>query len=85
MQINQQSEVEMEYQTLNQLKRSSNKSYGLSYVETLEMAYENCKSSFEFYKKRCVRLQELQKQFRDPERKIVCDVLANGTTRTKIK
>jgi hypothetical protein len=36
------------------------------------------KSSLEFYKIRCDSLQGLQSSMRDPERTIVCDVLANG-------
>ena len=35
--------MRIKYQTLSQLKRSS-KSYGLSYQETLEMAYENIRN-----------------------------------------
>lgn len=33
-----------------------------------------------FYKRRCDVLQEWQSKMRDPERTIVCDVLANGCT-----
>ncbi len=32
----------------------------------------------EFYKSRCENLQKAQRAMRDPERKMVCDVLANG-------
>lgn len=35
--------------------------------------------SCDFYKNRCDELQKVQKTFRDPERKMVCDILANGT------
>lgn len=31
------------YQTVNQLRKSSNSDYGLEYEEALEMAYENIK------------------------------------------
>jgi hypothetical protein len=31
-----------------------------------------------FYKRRCDALQDEQSKFRDPERQIVCDILANG-------
>ena len=36
--------------------------------------------SRDFYKRRCDSLQALQPNMRDPERKAVCDILANGTT-----
>ena len=32
----------------------------------------------EFYKKRCELLQSCQSTMRDPERTVVCDILANG-------
>lgn len=32
----------------------------------------------EFYKRRCDALQREQSKMRDPERKVVCDILANG-------
>ena len=34
--------------------------------------------SAEFYKERCKALQSIQSTMRDPERKMVCDILANG-------
>lgn len=34
----------------------------------------------EFYKRRCEALQAVQDKMRDPERKAVCDILANGST-----
>jgi len=34
----------------------------------------------EWYKMRCRKIGEIQKYMRDPERKAVCDILANGTT-----
>lgn len=36
--------------------------------------------SLDFYKRRCQELQRVQSMMRDPERKMVCDILANGTT-----
>ena len=33
-----------------------------------------------FYKRRCDELQRWQSAMRDPERTLVCDVLANGDT-----
>lgn len=37
------------------------------------------KSSRDFYKSRCYQIQNLQSKMRDPERRIVNDILANGT------
>ena len=34
--------------------------------------------SLEFYKGRCDALQSAQRKMRDPERTMVCDILANG-------
>ena len=36
--------------------------------------------SRDFYARRCEALQEVQDKMRDPERKAVCDILANGST-----
>ncbi len=36
--------------------------------------------SRDFYKLRCEALQAAQSNMRDPERKAVCDILANGST-----
>ena len=36
--------------------------------------------SRDFYKRRCEALQAVQSSMRDPERKAVCDILANGET-----
>lgn len=36
--------------------------------------------SRDFYKLRCEALQAVQSNMRDPERKAVCDILANGST-----
>lgn len=36
--------------------------------------------SRDFYKLRCEALQAVQSSMRDPERKAVCDILANGST-----
>lgn len=37
--------------------------------------------SLEFYKRRCDELQKVQSKMRDPERQVVCDILANGCPR----
>jgi len=36
--------------------------------------------SLSFYRRRCEELQRVQSNMRDPERKAVCDILANGKT-----
>lgn len=38
-------------------------------------------ASRDFYKARCEALQAVQSSMRDPERKAVCDILANGATK----
>jgi len=38
------------------------------------------KNSVDFYKSRCDALHATQTKMRDPERKAICDILANGTT-----
>lgn len=37
-------------------------------------------NSVRFYHSRCDALQAVQEKMRDPERKAVCDILANGST-----
>jgi len=41
---------------------------------------EDLRSSLYFYQRRCEALQSWQSKMRDPERTIVCDILANGKT-----
>jgi hypothetical protein len=36
------------------------------------------KQSLDFYKTRCNLIQKYQSKMRDPERKVICDILANG-------
>lgn len=48
--------------------------------EELQKEIDKLRQSLEFYKRRCDVLQEWQSKMRDPERTIVCDVLANGHT-----
>lgn len=43
-------------------------------------AHNSLRSSAEFYRRRCEALQAIQSQMRDPERNMVCDILANGNT-----
>lgn len=44
----------------------------------LRFARELCEKN-DFYKTRCELLQKVQKYMRDPERQIVCDILANNS------
>lgn len=47
--------------------------YDQAIVDSLER-------SLNFYRQRCEALQAIQARMRDPERKAVCDILANGST-----
>ncbi|MFM7011882.1 MAG: hypothetical protein ACKO0Z_21560 [Betaproteobacteria bacterium] len=49
-----------------------------SRVAELEESEKSLKSSLNFYKTRCDLLQRMQSNMRDPERQVVCDILANG-------
>lgn len=44
----------------------------------LQEPLDEALQSLEFYKRRCDLLQSIQPRMRDPERTMVCDVLANG-------
>lgn len=44
----------------------------------IKFAREICEKD-DFYKTRCELLQKVQKYMRDPERQIVCDILANNS------
>ena len=46
----------------------------------LEAMVGEQEQSLAFYKRRCDALQQWQSKMRDPERTIVCDILANGCT-----
>lgn len=46
--------------------------------DILDFAREICEKD-DFYKTRCELLQKVQKYMRDPERQIVCDILANNS------
>jgi|JI9StandDraft_1071089.scaffolds.fasta_scaffold742385_1 hypothetical protein len=48
--------------------------------ETVADAMARLERSGSFYRRRCEALQEWQSSMRDPERVIVCDILANGFT-----
>ena len=49
------------------------------YIERLEKENQDLKVSRDWYKSRCELLGKVQKYMRDPERQIVCDILANNT------
>lgn len=64
--------------------------YGLDYKEPGKVAADQVRSfikrklnSLNFYKRRCDELQRIQSKMRDPERQMVCEILANGTTHVK--
>lgn len=42
--------------------------------------YDEQKRQADFYRRRCNALQKWQSWMRDPERTVVCDILANGNT-----
>lgn len=44
-----------------------------------EVEIERLRAEVAFYKRRCELLQATQHLMRDPERTVVCDILANGT------
>ena len=51
-----------------------------SVSRTLIAEINRLSSSRDFYARRCEALQVVQDKMRDPERKAVCDILANGST-----
>lgn len=51
-----------------------------SECERLNEALDRVRRSRDFYMRRCEALQAVQDKMRDPERKAVCDILANGST-----
>lgn len=46
----------------------------------IQSALAQVQEKLDFYKRRCDALQREQSKMRDPERKAVCDILANGST-----
>jgi hypothetical protein len=49
-------------------------------LKLLQADKERLERSLSFYSDRCANLQKAQSSMRDPERKWVCDILANGYT-----
>ena len=47
---------------------------------TLQEQFDKALHSLDFYRRRINALQEWQSKMRDPERTIVCDIIANGHT-----
>lgn len=50
----------------------------IAWLEAAADAIAKSESSRTFYKRRCDELQKAQSAMRDPERTMVCDILANG-------
>ena len=48
-----------------------------------QLRIEGLEDSVRFFAIRCEELQEIQSRMRDPERQMVCDILANGKPRDK--
>jgi hypothetical protein len=46
----------------------------------LREAADRLEHEARFYRRRCDALQQWQSRMRDPERTVVCDILANGFT-----
>jgi hypothetical protein len=51
----------------------------LSWINSSAKVLEKTRASRDFYKRRCDELQKAQSSMRDPERTMVCDILANGS------
>lgn len=49
------------------------------HLEEIEQSVQDLLHSQSFYKRRCDALQGVQSTMRDPERTMVCDILANGS------
>ncbi|WP_423159929.1 hypothetical protein [Stenotrophomonas maltophilia] len=60
------------------LRRAPGVSMSTGDAEAVLTHIEQLTSSRDFYKARCEALQVEQAGMRDPERKVVCDILANG-------
>ena len=48
--------------------------------ERLSKELDDARQSLDFYRRRINALQQWQSKMRDPERTIVCDIIANGHT-----
>ncbi len=49
-------------------------------VQDIQKALKDAQHTADFYRRRCEALQQWQSRMRDPERTVVCDILANGFT-----
>ena len=49
-------------------------------VQDMQKALRDAQHTADFYRRRCEALQQWQSRMRDPERTVVCDILANGFT-----
>jgi hypothetical protein len=52
-------------------------------IEDMKARIAELEDSVRFFAIRCEELQEIQSRMRDPERQMVCDILANGKPRDK--
>ena len=52
-------------------------------IEAQQARIAELEDSVRFFAIRCEELQEIQSRMRDPERQMVCDILANGKPRDK--
>lgn len=52
----------------------------LAEIDRLKAQVAELESKAHFYKRRCDAIQNWQGHMRDPERTVVCDILANGFT-----
>jgi hypothetical protein len=64
----------MELETINKLYLELSQITTATTAKEKKLQVEVC-----FYRCRCELLQQLQRTMRDPERQLVCDILANGT------
>ena len=53
-------------------------------LKDLGKALQEARETIARYSKKCMTLQKEQKKMRDPERQIVCDILANGFTMQRV-
>jgi len=65
---------------LQKIKGSLMPEQKLAVEPMLQKQLDDALRSLDFYKRRCDALQNWQSKMRDPERTIVCDILANGCT-----
>lgn len=72
----------MSYESWRITYQSSEQAARAAYASVVRLTsqMETLQASRNFYARRCEALQAVQGKMRDPERKAVCDILANGET-----